>query len=107
PTSSAPSPQKSDSLAEVTVTANRIQLEKRVSSFVYQIAAQENGTEGLPRWRSRVCPQVSGLPRDEGEFVLARLSEIARAAGAPLGEENCRPNLFIVVTPNPKKILQG
>lgn len=93
-------------LEEVTVTATRMQLEKRVSTFVYQIAALEND-EGLPRWRKRVCPQVSGLPREEGEFVLGRLSEVAGAAGVPLGDENCRPNLFIVVTPDPKRILEG
>ena len=91
---------------EVTVTATRIELEKRVSKFVYQIAGLEN-EEGLPRWNRRVCPQVSGLPRDEGEFILGRISEIAGASGAPIGNENCRPNLFIVVTTNPRKILEG
>jgi hypothetical protein len=33
---------------EVTVTATRVELEKRVSKFVYQIAGLEN-EEGLPR----------------------------------------------------------
>jgi hypothetical protein len=93
-------------LQEVTVTAKRIELERRVAKFVYQIAALEND-EGLPRWRRHICPQVSGLPRDEGEFVLARISEVAREAGAPLAPENCGPNLFIVVTPDPQRILQG
>jgi hypothetical protein len=96
----------SGTLPEVMVTAHRIELEKRVSRFVNQIAALEN-QEGLPRWRRRICPQVTGLPREEGEFVLGRISEIARAAGAPLGDENCGPNLFIVVTTDPKRILEG
>jgi hypothetical protein len=99
-------PRDPKPVEEVTVTATRIELEKRVSKFVYQIAGLEN-EEGLPRWNRRVCPQVSGLPRDAGEFVLARISEVAGAAGAPIGAENCRPNLFVVVTTDPRKILEG
>jgi hypothetical protein len=106
PSSASASAGKSEALPEVTVTARRIELEKRVSKFVYQIAALEN-EEGLPRWRRPICPQVTGLPRDEGEFVLGRISDIARDAGAPLGAENCGPNLFIVVTSDPRRILEG
>jgi hypothetical protein len=95
-----------ETLQEVTVTATRLKLQQRVSNFVYQIAALENA-EGLPRWRKHICPQVSGLPREEGEFVLGRISDIAQAVGAPLGNEKCGPNLFIVVTKDPKKILEG
>jgi hypothetical protein len=104
--SAGPSIDTSEKLQEVTVTARRIELEKRVSRFVNQIAALEN-EEGLPRWRRPVCPQVSGLPREEGEFVLGRISEIAREAGAPLAAENCGPNLFVVVTTDPERILEG
>ena len=86
PAASAPttsSTSGTEALQEVTVTAKHIQLEQRVSTFVYQIAALENA-EGLPRWRKGVCPQVTGLARDEGEFILGRISEIARAAAVPL-----------------------
>lgn len=92
-------------LQEVTVTAKHL-LAQRVSKFVYQIAALENA-EGLPRWRKGICPQVSGLPREAGEFILGRISEIASAAGAPLAAENCGPNLFIVVTTDPRRVLEG
>jgi hypothetical protein len=50
---------------------------------------------------------VSGLPEQEGEFVLGRVSEIARAAGVPLAGEQCRPNLFVWVTSHPKELLQA
>ena len=95
-----------EALQEVTVTAKHFQLAQRVSKFVYQIAALENA-EGLPRWRKGICPQVTGLPREAGEFILGRISEVARAAGAPLAAENCGPNLFIVVTTDPKRVLEG
>ncbi len=92
--------------AEVTVTAHRAELATRVSKFVNQIAAAEN-EEGFPRWQTPVCPLVSGLPQQEGEFILGRLSEIARAAGAPLAGEHCSPNLYILVHPQPKELLQA
>jgi hypothetical protein len=93
---------------EVTVTARRIELEKRVSQFVNQIAARENGDEGLARWQvPPVCPLVSGLPRQDGEFILQRLSEIAHVAGIPLGDEHCHPNLYILVSNEPEDLLKG
>ncbi len=61
--------------------------------------------ESLARWRTPICPLVAGLPRDHGEFILARVSQIAGAAGAPLAAEHCRGNFFIVVAENPDALL--
>ncbi len=106
--STGTSSNTSEKLQEVTVTAHRIELEKRVSKFVGQIAATENGAEGLARWGTpSACPLVSGLPQKDGEFILERLSEIARLVGVPLGDEHCRPNLYILVTSQPEDLLRG
>jgi hypothetical protein len=102
------SPRSSEPLEEVTVTARRVQLAPRLEKFVNQIAAVENGGEGLARWEvPPVCPLVSGLPEKDGEFILERLSEIARGAGIPLGDEHCRPNLYVLVTDQPVALLRG
>jgi hypothetical protein len=101
------SPRTSEPLQEVTVTAARIALEKRVAKFVNQIAATENSGEGLARWQvPPACPLISGLPRQQGEFMLERLSEVGRAAGVPLGDEHCRPNLYVLVTDQPERLLR-
>ena len=91
---------------EVLVLAQRLKLEARITNFVYGITVLQN-YEAVARWQSPVCPQVTGLARQPGEFVLERVSEIARIAGAPLASENCRPNLFIFVTSQPKELLQA
>lgn len=91
-------------LPEVTVTG-RLALERKAMTFVYQIAELQN-REGMPRWNSPVCPSVQGLPRQEGEYVLARLSEIAREAEIPLAGENCHPNLYIIMTAGTGKLLR-
>ncbi len=90
------------------MTAHRLELEKRISQFISRIAAAENGAEGLARWEAPpACPLVSGLPRQDGEYILDRLSEIAIGARIPLAEENCRPNLYILVTDQPEALLRG
>ena len=97
-----------EKLQEVTVTAQRIALEKRVSKFVNQIAAAENEAEGLARWGApAACPLVSGLPTKDAEFILERLSDIGRLAAVPLGGEHCHPNLYVLVTPQPEDLLRG
>jgi len=71
-------------------------------------AAAQAATAPAPRWlRTPVCPLVSGLPRQEGDFILGRVSEIARDAGAPLAAENCTANLYILVSREPKALLEG
>jgi hypothetical protein len=65
------------------VFARRLKLEARITDFVYGIAALKN-REGVARWQAPVCPLVTGLARQSGEFVLGRLSEIARTAAVPL-----------------------
>jgi hypothetical protein len=103
--SSAPQSQ-SRALSEVTVIAQRIKLESQVASFVYGVAALEND-EGLARWHAPVCPLVAGLTRQDGEFVLDRISEIARAAGVALAGEKCRANLYVFVTSQPTELLRA
>jgi hypothetical protein len=106
PTAAMPAGSTSETLKEVTVTAKRLNVAPIVRNFVNQIARLENG-EGLARWDTPVCPMVSGLPRQEGEFILGRIWEIARAAGVPIAAKSCRPNLFVVVTADPKGLLEG
>ncbi|HEY6458141.1 MAG TPA: STN domain-containing protein [Steroidobacteraceae bacterium] len=99
-------------LTEVTVSAQReaqrAQLAARIAAFVNEVAvfASDDGGLGLAQWHEPVCPLVSGLPREKGEFILARVSEIARAANVPLAGERCRPNLYVYVTSRPKELLQ-
>jgi hypothetical protein len=100
------SSQKSETLQEVTVTANRISLEQRVSKFVYQIASLQN-KEGIARWRVPVCPYVGGVSKEDAEYSSNRIVQIARTAGIPTSVKTCNPNLLIVVTADPKGFFSG
>jgi hypothetical protein len=51
---------------------------------------------------------MAGLTHDQGEYLLERLSQVARVAGAPLDKEHCaRPNLVIVITSKPDALIKG
>jgi hypothetical protein len=95
-------------LNTITVEAQRESLKRQVRTFVSAIAVQRFG-DSLARWEKPtvICPQVAGLPRDDGEFILARLSRIALVAGAPLGRERCKANFYVIVTEKPNEVLKG
>jgi hypothetical protein len=110
----APGPQAGATAAEsrplldtvnVEAQRQRADLEHRVDAYVVRVIGNVFH-EGLARWRAKVCPLVAGLPVDQGEFVLARLSAIARSAHVPLASESCKPNLYIVVASEPDELLK-
>jgi len=102
----SPSPPPPDSnLPQVTVEANRQALEPRLREFLRN-SVFTGDSEGVPRWGTRVCPTVIGFSKDGGEYIAARLSQIARAAGVPLDGEHCSPpNLYVFATVNPTEFL--
>ncbi len=99
---------------EVTVTARRAKLEPAVRAFVDEVSTMQQGAgdshwggEGLARWSTPVCPSVTGLPTQQEEFILGRISDIGRAAGVPMAGEHCRPNLFLFLTGEPQQLLKA
>ncbi|HEY6457365.1 MAG TPA: hypothetical protein VIY90_18980 [Steroidobacteraceae bacterium] len=93
-------------LQEVTVTAQRAKLADRLTAFISKISGpQFDG--GLPLWGQPVCPLVSGLAQEEGEFIVGRVSDIARAGRVPLAGGKCHPNLYILVTMQPQELLKA
>ncbi|HSY08218.1 MAG TPA: hypothetical protein VK820_06750, partial [Steroidobacteraceae bacterium] len=96
-------------LDSITVEAKkkeREELRLQVDQYVKATVAQHAG-ESLARWNTPVCPLVAGLPREQGEFILGRLSQSVRNAGAPLAPENCKANFFILVSSRADEILEA
>ncbi len=103
PAPTAPAQQRKP---EVIIEGQRREVESRISAFVNLIAGSYYDRE-LARWDKDVCPLVSGLAAKEGEYILGRVSEVARAAGVPLAGEHCRANLYILVSTKPQALLRG
>jgi hypothetical protein len=98
-----------ESLDQITVQAqrDREKLKHEVNAFVSTAIARSHYDESLERWTyAPVCPLVAGLNKEQGEFILARLSQIAKTAGAPLAPEKCKPNFFVIVSSDPEPKLR-
>lgn len=108
PPAKSSDPQSDAKLNTITVKARRQTLERQVSAFVSAISIAPSN-EALARWENPtfICPLVGGLPRDDGEFILTRLSSIALAAGAPLGSAHCKPNFYIIVISEADALLKA
>jgi hypothetical protein len=93
-------------LPVVEVEASRLSFEQRVDRYVRSITRHVDD-ESPAVWHSRVCPLVAGLKPPQGEAVLARISEVAAASGAPLATRHCRPNLYVVATDDPSGLISA
>lgn len=93
-------------LPQVTVEADREALRERITDFVRTMTSQASSYESLARWGVKVCPGVTGLPAPQGEFILQRISTIAHSAGIPLGAGDCKPNLWVLVTSEPARLVK-
>jgi hypothetical protein len=105
-TTAAPAPHIDTIIVEAA--RQREAVERQVRAFVAQIVVKPYESS-LARWQTVVpmCPLVAGLLREDGEYILARISKIAAAAGAPLASEHCKPNLYIIVSANPDALLKA
>jgi hypothetical protein len=90
---------------EVIVEGTRLEIRQRIYDFVTGITHEGYAVESLARWNKPICPMVAGIPRPQGEFVLLRISEAARAAGARLAGSKCKANFHVVVTPDPEQLV--
>lgn len=102
---------------QATQESQRSALYPQVRKYLDEVAALEPeflspelefSTRGrVPRWINKVCPQVAGLPEQDANAVLARFSQIARAAGVRMDDTPCRPDVLIYVTSHPKELVTG
>ena len=107
PPSPAPTPAPRSSLGEITIQGlrQRHALGAAVDHFVFSTLVSL-GHDPYARWDSAVCPLVAGLNREQGDFILERISQAALSAHVPLAGSHCRANLFVVVTDRPHLLLK-
>src|ERR1700733_8755142 len=78
-TAPQPAPAHLDSIT-VEAARHRELLEQQIKTFVSRVASKPYDAP-LARWQSVVpiCPLVAGLAKDDGEYILTRISQIAAA----------------------------
>lgn len=90
-----PEARPSAQLEDVVVEGR--QLENLVRSFVAEVS-QPASRRGLARWNRPVCVGAVNLRNEVGQYVVDRISDLARELGVEAGEPGCRPNILIVAT---------
>ena len=91
----AQKPTKADT-REIVVTGNR-NLDQQMQEFVEALTeAPPRGQ--LSRFEWKACPVVIGLSEPQEATVEARMREVAKEVGVPLGGPGCAPNVLVAVT---------
>lgn len=95
PAPQSPGTRSSAQLEDVVVDGRR--LEALVRSFVHDVSQPAN-RRGLARWNRPICVGVVNLRNEVGQYVIDRISDVARELDVQAGEPGCRPNILIVAT---------
>ncbi len=95
-----------NAVEHVIVTEPRLRSEKALNNFVITHAAASPLLGKIARWKTGICPITVGLPPKLALYINQRILRVAMAAGAPLSaSEPCRPNIAVLATPEPQKLL--
>ena len=95
-----------NAVENVIVTEPRLRTEHALNNFIFAHAAPTALLGKIARWKAGVCPITVGLPDQVNFYVNQRILRVAMAAGVPLARaEPCRPNIAVLATPEPEKLL--
>ncbi|MFA4893818.1 hypothetical protein [Brevundimonas sp.] len=90
-----PAPEQATDLGDVVVEGRR--LEALVRDFVEEVAEPANN-RGLARWNRPICVGAVNLRSAVGQYMVDRVSDVARELGVEAGEPGCKPNILIAGT---------
>ena len=90
----------------VIVTAPAQRPERALTNFIIGHTAPSPLLGKIARWKTGICPLTIGLPARFNFYITQRILRVAMTAGAPLDSgETCRPNIVVLATPEPQKLL--
>jgi hypothetical protein len=74
-----------------------------INQFLDEVAAPTQG-RGYARWRDEVCVGVHNLERSAAQYLVDRISSLARDVGLEPGEPGCRPHVNVIFTVDAKQL---
>ncbi len=82
-------------LEEIVVEGRR--LETLAAEFVREVAAAPPG-RGPARWREGVCIGAANFELEIAQYLIDRVSDVARDLGLRAGQPGCHPSILIIGT---------
>ena len=94
-------------LESVTVTASRPST-AAIESFIFSHATATRMTGKLARWKTGICPLVSGLGPRFASYMTQRIREVAVSVRAPVDKDPaCKTNIRVIFTTAPQALLDA
>lgn len=100
-----PAPPAVSELGEVVAEGRR--LRSVVQDFVGEVAAPATGNRGPARWNDPVCIGVVNLRAEVAQFIVDRVSDVARELGLTAGEPGCTANVLIIAAADGQAVADG
>jgi hypothetical protein len=95
-----------NAVENVIVTEPRLRSEHALTNFIIAHAAPTALLGKIARWKTGICPITVGLPPKLDLYITQRIIRVAMTAGVPLASaEPCRPNIAVLATPEPERLL--
>jgi len=91
----------SDVIIRAPTHVNRAEARSQVAGIAWQTNGQ------LGRFIDPVCPEVMGMPEPYASIVVKRIRFIAAQLGVPLDNAKCSPNLFVVLSDDPRAFIRS
>jgi hypothetical protein len=82
-------------LEDIVVEGTR--LEERTAEYVREVAAPARG-RGPARWREGVCVGAANFDPEVAQYLIDRVSDVARDLGLSAGQPGCEPSILIIGT---------
>ena len=80
---------------------------RTVQDFVTSYGAVTAKLDHYPRWFGPACVAVDGVVPAQAAKFKARVEQVARAVGAPVGPANCNPDIEIAFTNQPQQYIDA
>ncbi len=78
---------------------------RQAFDFVDAFAAPTPKINQIARWSGSVCVQVTGLAPDKASVIQGRVEDVAKAVGLKITPAGCKPNIQIVFSGEPQKVI--
>lgn len=80
---------------------------EQIQTFVQQVSAAPPSVDQLGRWDDDICLTVAGLPADQGQVIVDRVSQRAQMVGLTAGRAGCRGNVLVFFAADANTFTRG
>lgn len=101
-----PTPPPADQTVLPEVVVDGRSVEEFTRDYVTEVAAPARGWS-VARWEGRLCVGVANLDPEPAQYLIDRVSDVARRLGAEPREPGCDPTVLVIFTDDGSALATG